>query len=179
MRLAAKHPGSLFHGQPGRGLPDQRQKLVLLLFHTHRLCANPSRSRQLPPPVTTSNPVQRASTRSLGPETGGRALRARPPAPGQGIPGEFDTRDNSFRVLSLPSDGGLSALFLPNPGGLAPLRPEQLPCPQTARRSHRKYYFVRHSPNRGGLPLLGKSNRQARRPGGPRHFITRPFFHVS
>ena len=120
MRLAAKHPGSLFHGKPGRGLPDQRQELMLLLFHTHCLCANRSRPRQLQPLVTTSNPVQRASTRSLGPETGGRALRARPPAPGQGIPGEFDTRDSSFRVLSLPSDGGLSALFLPNRGGYAP-----------------------------------------------------------
>jgi hypothetical protein len=31
----------------------------------------------------------------------------------------------------------------------------------------------------GDMPLLGKSNRQARRPSGTRHFITRPFFHVS
>ena len=69
--------------------------------------------------------------------TGGRALRAYPPAPGQGNLGIFDTRDSSFRVLSLPSNGGLSALFLPNRRGHAPLKPEQQPCPQAARRSHR------------------------------------------
>ncbi len=154
---------------------------MLFIFHASLPLPNPKPvSPTLAVKPSPTDPVQRASTRSLGPGAGGRALRARPPAPGQGIHCNFDTRDNSFRVLSLPSDGGLSALFLPNRGGHAPLRPEQLPCPQTARRSHRKYYSVRPSfQTVGDMPLLGKSRRQPRRPNATRHFITRPFFHVS
>ena len=59
----------------------------------------------------------------------------------QGIQITFDTRDSNFRVLSAPSNGGLSALFLPNRGGHAPLKPEQRPCPQMPRRSHRPPVF--------------------------------------
>jgi RNA polymerase sigma factor (sigma-70 family) len=33
MGLAAKHPCSLFNGEPCRGLPDQRQKLMLFFLH--------------------------------------------------------------------------------------------------------------------------------------------------
>ena len=36
--------------------------------------------------------------------------------PAKGIQIKFDTRDSSFRVLSGPSDGGLSALFFPTVG---------------------------------------------------------------
>ena len=33
MELATEHPGRLFDSQPGRELPNQRQKLMLLVFH--------------------------------------------------------------------------------------------------------------------------------------------------
>ena len=154
---------------------------MLLFFHSSPPLAQP---KPVTPTLTVNHHVQ-SSTCGIYKEPwpwgrrGGRCAPA-PPTPGQGIHCDFDTRDSCFRVLSLPSDGGLSALFLPNPGGHAPLRPEQLPCPQTARWSHRKYYFAGPSfQTVGDMPLLGKSRRQARRPNDTRHFITRPFFHVS
>jgi hypothetical protein len=84
--------------------------------------------------------------------TGGGRWRAHPRPQAKESSCSFDMRDSNFRVLSLPSNGGLSALLLPNRGGQAPLKPEQLPCPQTARRSHRKSYFVQQGqPSRSRL----------------------------
>jgi len=118
MRLAAEQPGRLLHGKSGWRLPNQPQELMLLFFHAFIAgCLN----RADPANFCTQSARTHQYIRILqgafaGP--GGR-WRARL-GPVKGIQSKFDTRDSNFRVLSAPSDGGLSALFFAQPWGTCP-----------------------------------------------------------
>ena len=72
----------------------------------------------------------------------GRALRARRLGP-RSKESDVNLTHTTIAVAfsRRPSDGGLSALFLPNRGGHAPLKPEQLPCPQMPRMGSSPTHF--------------------------------------
>jgi hypothetical protein len=167
----------LLRRQAGGQLAQQRQKLMLVVTHIgsnflasqscHRLRFEPPQSRQ-----RTSSPTahfrrvrshlgNRNSTRSLSPAVGGRALRARPPSHRPRNPFQFDTRHNSFGVLSSASVGGLSGSVFWRPQGTCPLT------------SPRTIYTAR---NRRGC-LIAKATHCGNRPTvKPRRFCHQPVF---
>ena len=106
--------GRVFRGKPGRGLPNRRQKLMLLFIHK----TLPSTEPRLVTPALALNHHVQSSTDGIYKEPyRGGGLKAAPL--GKESICDFDTRDNSFRILSQASDGGLSALC-PLPWGSSP-----------------------------------------------------------
>ena len=96
MRLAVQHPRRLLRREAGRQLPQQRQKLMLVVAHINQVCHRPS-AGDLPPSHLGIGILQgalagdRRGGRSAPPDTGHRPRN----------PGKFDTRHNSFGVLSV------------------------------------------------------------------------------